>query len=41
MPGFKIMLQDDKGEYPHTGRALIFEGAVGTRMRDVRNPDNA
>ena len=28
MPGFKIMLQDDKGEYPHTGRALIFEGSM-------------
>ena len=28
MPGFKIMLQDDKGEYPHTGHALIFEGSM-------------
>ena len=28
MPGFKIMLQDDKGEYPHMGRALIFEGSM-------------
>ena len=28
MPGFKIMLQDDKGGYPHTGRALIFEGSM-------------
>ena len=28
MPSFKIMLQDDKGEYPHTGRALIFEGSM-------------
>ena len=28
MPGFKIMLQDDKGEYPYSGRALIFEGSM-------------
>ena len=28
MPGFKIMLQDDNGEYPHMGRALIFEGSM-------------
>ena len=28
MPGFKLMLQDDKGEYPYSGRALIFEGSM-------------
>ena len=28
MPGFKLMLQDDKGEYPHSSRALIFEGSM-------------
>ena len=28
MPGFRLMLQDDKGEYPHSGRALIFEGSM-------------
>ena len=28
MPGFKLMLQDDKGEYPYLGRALIFEGSM-------------
>ena len=28
MPGFKIMLQDDKGEYPHSGHDLIFEGSM-------------
>ena len=27
MPGFRLMLQDDKGEYPHLGRTLIFEGS--------------
>ena len=28
MPGFKLMIQDDKGEYPYSGRALIFEGSL-------------
>ena len=28
MPGFKLMLQDDKGEYPYLGRALVFEGSM-------------
>ena len=26
MPGFKIMLQDDKGEYPHTGQCSHLRG---------------
>ena len=28
MPCFKLMLQDDKGEYPYSGHALIFEGSM-------------
>ena len=28
MPGFKLMLQDNKGEYPYSGHALIFEGSM-------------
>ena len=28
MPSFKLMLQDDKGEYPYSGRTLIFEGSM-------------
>ena len=28
MPGFRLMLQDDKGQYPHSGCALIFEGSM-------------
>ena len=28
MPGFKLMLQDDKGEYPYLGHALVFEGSM-------------
>ena len=28
MPGFRLMLQDDKGEYPHSGCAFIFEGSM-------------
>ena len=28
MPGFRLMLQDDKGQYPHSGRALIFEESM-------------
>ena len=28
MPSFKLMLQDDKGEYPYSGRALIFKGSM-------------
>ena len=28
MPGFRLMLQDDKGQYPHSGHALIFEGSM-------------
>ena len=28
MPGFRLMLQDDEGEYPHSGRTLIFEGSM-------------
>ena len=26
MLGFRLMLQDDKGQYPHSSHALIFEG---------------
>ena len=28
MPGFRLMLQDDKGQYPYSGCALIFEGSM-------------
>ena len=28
MPSFKLMLQDDKGEYPYSGHALMFEGSM-------------
>ena len=28
MPGFRLMLQNDKGQYPHSGRTLIFEGSM-------------
>ena len=28
MPGFRLMLQDDKEQYPHSGCALIFEGSM-------------
>ena len=28
MPGFRLMLQDDQERYPHSGRALIFEGSM-------------
>ena len=28
MPGFRLMLQDDNEQYPHSGRALIFEGSM-------------
>ena len=28
MLGFKLMLQDDKGEYPSSGHTLIFEGSM-------------
>ena len=37
MPGFKLMLQDDKGEYPYSGHALIFEGSmlVYDTQRDI------
>ena len=28
MPGFRLMLQDDKGQYPHSGCTLIFEGSM-------------
>ena len=37
MPGFKLMLQDDNGEYPYSGRALIFEGSmlVYDHQRDI------
>ena len=28
MLGFRLMLQDDKGEYPHSGRTLIFKGSM-------------
>ena len=28
MPGFKLMLQDDKGEYPYLGHTLIFKGSM-------------
>ena len=28
MPGFRLMLQDNKGEYPHFGCTLIFEGSM-------------
>ena len=37
IPGFRLMLQDDKGEYPHSGRTLIFEGSmlVYDHQRDI------
>ena len=28
MPGFRLMLQDDNEQYPHSGRTLIFEGSM-------------
>ena len=28
MPGFRLMLQDDKGQCPHSGCTLIFEGSM-------------
>ena len=28
MLGFRLMLQDDKGQYPHSSRILIFEGSM-------------
>ena len=28
MPGFRLMLQDNRGQYPYSGRALIFEGSM-------------
>ena len=28
MPGFRLMLQDNKGQYPHSGHTLIFEGSM-------------
>ena len=28
MPGFRLMLQDDKGQYPYSGCTLIFEGSM-------------
>ena len=28
MMGFRLMLQDDKGQYPHSGHTLIFEGSM-------------
>ena len=28
MPGFRLMLQDDKGQNPHSGTTLIFEGSM-------------
>ena len=28
MPGFRLMFQDEKGQYPHSGHALIFEGSM-------------
>ena len=28
MMGFRLMLQDDKGQYPNSGHALIFEGSM-------------
>ena len=28
MPGFRLMLQDEKGQYPHSGHALIFKGSM-------------
>ena len=28
MLGFRLMLQDDKGQYPHSSRTLIFEGSM-------------
>ena len=28
MPGFRLMLQDDNEQYPHSGCALIFEGSM-------------
>ena len=52
MPGFRLMLQDDKGEYPHLGRTLIFEGSMlvydhqrdiaqWVPMRNICHPDHA
>ena len=37
MPSFKLMLQDDNGEYPYSGHALIFEGSmlVYDHQRDI------
>ena len=37
MPGFRLMLQDDKGQYPHSGHAPIFEGymLVYDPQRDI------
>ena len=37
MPGLRLMLQDDKGEYPNMGHALIFEGSmlVYNPQRDI------
>ena len=37
MPGFKLMLQDDNGEYPYSGHALIFKGSmlVYDHQRDI------
>ena len=28
MMGFRLMLQDDKGQYPNSGHILIFEGSM-------------
>ena len=28
MPGFRLILQDGKGGYPHSGHALFFEGSM-------------
>ena len=28
MPGFRLMFQEDKGEYPHLGHAHMFEGSM-------------
>ena len=28
MMGFRLMLQDDKGQYPNSGHTLIFEGSM-------------
>ena len=37
MTGFRLMLQDDKGQYTNSGHAIIFEGSmlVYDAQRDI------